>query len=49
MDWVRTYGKGRVYVTMLGHTWTNEENPNFQCKEFQKLIVQGAEWVARAR
>ena len=27
MDWVRNYGKGRVYVTMLGHTWKDEPNP----------------------
>jgi len=48
LDWVRTYGKGRVYVTMLGHTWANEDNPNFRCKEFQQLMAQGVEWVARA-
>ena len=24
MDWVRRYGKGRVYTTMLGHTWVGE-------------------------
>ena len=24
MDWVRSYGKGRVYTTMLGHTWVGE-------------------------
>lgn len=28
MDWVHDYGKGRVYTTMLGHTWKDEMNPN---------------------
>jgi hypothetical protein len=46
MDWVRSYGRGRVYTTMLGHTWKNEDNPNFRCREFQTLIARGVEWAA---
>lgn len=48
MDWVRNYGKGRVYVTMLGHTWKNEEpdNPNLRCVGFQTLFLRGLEWAA---
>lgn len=46
MDWVRTYGKGRVYVTMLGHTWQNEPNPNLQDPIFRKMFVQGVRWAA---
>lgn len=46
MDWVRTYGAGRVYTTMLGHTWANEDNPNFRCRAFQVLIARGVEWAA---
>jgi len=46
LDWVRTYGKGRVYTTMLGHTWKNEDNPNYRCPEFRKLIARGVEWAA---
>jgi len=48
MDWVRAYGKGRVYVTMLGHTWKNEEpdNPNLHCAGFQTLFLRGLEWAA---
>jgi type 1 glutamine amidotransferase len=49
LDWVRSYGKGRVYTTMLGHTWKDEANPNFQCKEFQRLIAQGVEWAATGK
>jgi type 1 glutamine amidotransferase len=49
MDWVRSYGKGRVYVTMLGHTWKDEANPNLDDPNFQKLLAQGVEWAARLR
>lgn len=46
MDWVRQYGKGRVYVTMLGHTWKNEPNPNLDDLRFQALLARGTEWAA---
>jgi uncharacterized protein len=49
MDWVRNYGKGRVYVTMLGHTWKNEPNPNLADVNFQKLFAQGVEWAAKSK
>jgi type 1 glutamine amidotransferase len=40
MDWVRSYGRGRVYTTMLGHTWQNEDKPNFRCRAFQAAILR---------
>jgi type 1 glutamine amidotransferase len=46
MDWVRTYGKGRVYTTMLGHTWAGEPNPNLECVGFQTLLARGVQWAA---
>ncbi len=46
MDWVTTFGKGRVYVTMLGHTWTNEPSPNLATPEFRRLLAQGVHWAA---
>ena len=49
LDWVRDYGKGRVYVTQLGHTWKNEPNPNFGCVEFRTLFSRGVEWAATGR
>ncbi len=49
MDWVRRYGRGRVYTTMLGHTWRNEPNPNYDCVGFQTLIARGAEWAASGK
>ncbi len=46
MDWVKQYGKGRVYTTMLGHTWKNELNPNLDDVSFQALLARGTEWAA---
>lgn len=46
MDWVRSYGSGRVYVTMLGHTWRNEPNPNLACPEFRRMFAQGVRWAS---
>jgi type 1 glutamine amidotransferase len=46
MDWVHTYGKGRVYTTMLGHTWINEPSPDLDCVGFQTLLARGVQWVA---
>ena len=49
MDWVREYGRGRVYATMLGHTWKNEPNPNYEDANFQALLARGVEWAAAGR
>jgi uncharacterized protein len=46
MDWVRNYGKGRVYTTMLGHTWAGEPNPDLDCVGFQTLLARGVQWAA---
>jgi len=46
MDWVKNYGKGRVYTTMLGHTWKDEANPNLDDVAFQALLARGTEWAA---
>ncbi len=46
MDWVRQYGKGRVYTTMLGHTWKDELNPNLDDVPFEALLARGTEWAA---
>jgi hypothetical protein len=46
MDWVRRYGKGRIFTTMQGHTWKGEPNPNLECVAFQTLLSRGVEWAA---
>ncbi len=49
MDWTKAYGKGRVYATMLGHTWANEANPNLDDPNFQALLARGSEWAATGK
>jgi hypothetical protein len=49
MDWARRYGQGRVYTTMLGHTWVGEPSPNLDCVGFQTLFARGVEWAATGR
>jgi type 1 glutamine amidotransferase len=49
MDWVRRYGKGRVYTTMLGHAWVGEPSPNLDCVGLQTLFSRGVEWAATGR
>jgi hypothetical protein len=49
MDWIRNYGKGRVYTTMLGHTWKDEANPNLDDVNFQALLARGTEWAASGK
>jgi type 1 glutamine amidotransferase len=46
MDWVRNYGKGRVYTTMLGHTWVGDPCPNLDDVGFQTLLARGVQWAA---
>lgn len=41
MAWVRTFGKGRVFYTSLGHSTDSQKNPNFI-----KLVSRGVRWVA---
>jgi len=49
MDWVRDYGYGRVYTTMLGHTWAGDPCPNLDCVGFQTLLARGVQWAATGR
>ena len=46
MDWVLPYGKGRVYVTMLGHLWKDKPDTAMRCIGFQTMVIRGCEWAA---
>lgn len=46
MDWVIPYGKGRVYVTMLGHLWKDKPDTAMRCIGFQTVLIRGCEWAA---
>lgn len=44
VSWIQYYGKGRVFVTSLGHGKAAWENP-----AFQQLVLQGCEWATYRR
>ena len=39
--WTRSYGKGRVFVTVLGHDVESRKNP-----AFVRLVEQACSWAA---
>ena len=49
MDWVVSYGKGRVYTTMLGHLWKNGPDTAMRCIGFQTMLIRGCEWAATGK
>lgn len=46
MDWVVSYGKGRVYTTMLGHLWKVGPDTALRCVGFRTLVVRACQWAA---
>lgn len=40
LGWTRTYGDGKVFVTLLGHNGRSFETP-----EFQQIVLNGIKWV----
>lgn len=48
--WTRTYGKGRVFHTPLGHRdFGPDKDDPLRNPNLGKLIIQGVEWVAPGR
>jgi type 1 glutamine amidotransferase len=47
VEWVVTYGKGRVYNSSMGHLWQGEiYPPAYRCVGFQTTMIRAAEWLA---
>ena len=50
VEWVVTYGKGRVYNSSMGHLWQGEIYPlAYRCVGFQTTMIRAAEWLATGR
>jgi type 1 glutamine amidotransferase len=50
MEWVESYGKGRVYSSSMGHLWQGETYPPaYRCIGFQTTLVRAAEWLATGK
>lgn len=40
LGWTRSYGEGKVFVTLLGHDGRSHESP-----EFQQIVLNGVDWA----
>lgn len=50
VEWVVTYGKGRVYNSSMGHLWKGEIfPPAYRCIGFQTTMIRAAEWLATGK
>lgn len=47
VEWVVSYGKGRVYNSSMGHLWRGEVYPeSYRCVGFQTTVIRATEWLA---
>lgn len=47
VEWLVTYGKGRVYNSSLGHLWVGETYPAaYRCIGYQTTMIRVTEWLA---
>lgn len=47
VEWVVSYGKGRVYNSSMGHLWHGETYPDsYRCAGFQTTVIRATEWLA---
>lgn len=50
MLWTVKYGKGRVFVTAMGHAGNDPElRYSMECTGFQVTLLRGAEWAATGK
>ena len=50
MEWVVSYGKGRVYNSSMGHLWHGEVYPeSYRCVGFQTTVIRATEWLATGK
>lgn len=47
VEWVVSYGRGRIYNSSLGHLWSGEIYPDaYRCAGFQTTLIRAVEWAA---
>ena len=50
VEWVISYGKGRVYNSSMGHLWRGEIYPQaYRCVGFQTTMIRATEWLATGK
>lgn len=47
LEWVVTYGSGRVYTSTFGHVWKDDTQPErMRCAGLQTVVVRALQWLA---
>ena len=50
VEWVISYGRGRVYNSSMGHLWKGESYPiSYRCVGFQTILIRATEWLATGK
>lgn len=50
VEWVVSYGAGRVYNSSMGHLWKGElYPPAYRCVGYQTTVIRAAEWLATGK
>lgn len=50
VEWVISYGKGRVYNSSMGHLWKGDSYPiSYRCVGFQTTLIRATEWLATGK
>lgn len=50
VEWVISYGKGRVYNSSMGHLWKGDSYPvSYRCVGFQTILIRATEWLATGK
>jgi type 1 glutamine amidotransferase len=50
VEWIVSYGKGRVYNSSMGHLWRGENYPPaYRCVGFQTTVIRVTEWLATGK
>jgi type 1 glutamine amidotransferase len=50
VEWIVSYGKGRVYSSSMGHLWEGEIYPiSYRCIGFQTTMIRVTEWLAKGK
>lgn len=50
VEWVVSYGKGKVYASSMGHLWKGDIYPvSYRCIGFQTTLIRATEWLATGK
>ncbi len=48
LEWVVSYGKGRVYTSTFGHVWKGDTQPErMRCAGVQTVAIRALQWLAK--